>query len=155
VSILTSGSSGSGSTRKSQTWTAQVLGWPGGRLLVGAIGVGIVVAGVVMIVKVCTGRRHDQASMDEVAPREPGLVEKLGAFGYAARAVVDVIIGIFVLVAAIDFDPTESVGIDGALKRTLDEPYGGALVLVVALGLASYGLYSLARAWANRSGAVN
>jgi hypothetical protein len=153
VSILVSGSSGSSSSQKSQTWTAKVLGWPGGQLLVGAIGLAIAIAGIVMIVKVCMGKRHDQASMDETAPREPGFVEKLGAFGYAARGVVNVIIGVFVLVAAVDFDPTESVGIDGALNRTLDEPYGECLVLVIAVGHAAYGVYSLARAWANRSAA--
>jgi hypothetical protein len=131
-----------------------VLGWPAGQLLVGAVGAAIAIAGIVMIVKVCMGKRHDQASMDEAAPREPGFVEKLGAFGYAARGVVNIIIGLFVLVAAIDFDPTESVGIDGALKRTLDEPYGDVLVVVIALGLAAYGVYSLARAWANRSAAT-
>ena len=150
VAILASGSSGSSSSQKSQTWTAQVLGWPGGQLIVGAIGAAIAIAGVVMIVKVCMGKRHDQASMDETAPREPGFIEQLGAFGYAARGVVNIIIGIFVLVAAVDFDPTETVGIDGALKRTLDEPYGEVLVFVIALGLAAYGVYSLARAWANR-----
>jgi len=154
VAIVTSGRSGSSSSQKSQTWTAQVLGWPAGQLLVGAVGAAIAIAGIVMIVKGCMGKRHDQASMDEAAPREPGFVEKLGAFGYAARGVVNIIIGLFVLVAAIDFDPTESVGIDGALKRTLDEPYGDVLVVVIALGLAAYGVYSLARAWANRSAAT-
>ncbi len=156
VGILASGSSGSSSSssQKSQAWTAQVLGWPGGQLIVGAIGAAIAIAGVVMIVKVCMGKRHDQASMDETAPREPGFIEQLGAFGYAARGVVNIIIGIFVLVAAVDFDPTETVGIDGALKRTLDEPYGDVLVFVIALGLAAYGVYSLARAWANRAAAT-
>jgi len=154
ISLIASGSSGGGSSQKSQTWTAKMLGWPGGQLLVGAVGVAIVVTGIVMIVKVCMGQRHDQASIDEAAPREPGIVEKLGAFGYAARGVVNIIIGGFVLVAAIDFDPTESVGIDGALKRTLDGSYGGVLVFVIAVGLAAYGVYSLARAWAHRSAAT-
>jgi hypothetical protein len=154
VSILVSGSSGGSSSQRSQTWTAKVLGWPGGQVLVGTVGAAIAIAGIVMIAKVCLGKRHDQASMDETAPREPGLVAKLGAFGYAARGVVNIIIGSFVLVAAVDFDPTESVGIDGALKRTLDEPYGDVLVVVIALGLAAYGVYSLARAWANRSAAT-
>jgi hypothetical protein len=153
ISILVSGSSGGGS-QKSRTWTAHVLGWPGGQLLVGAVGLAIAIAGVVMIVKILLGKRHDQASIDETAPREPGWVEKLGAFGYAARGVIDIIIGGFVLTAAVDFDPTESVGIDGALKRTLDEPYGEFLVFVIAIGLAAYGAYSLARAWANRARAT-
>ena len=68
VSILMSGSSGSSSSQKSQTWTAQVLGWTGGQLLVGAVGAAIAITGIVMIVKVCMGKRHDQASIDEAAP---------------------------------------------------------------------------------------
>lgn len=152
-SILVSGRSGGSSSQKSQTWTAEVLAWPGGQLLVGAIGAAIAIAGVAMFAKACMGKRHEQASIDETAPREPGSLARLGALGYAARGVVDVIIGGFVVVAAVDFDPSESVGIDGALKRALDEPYGDVLVLVIALGLAAYGFYSLARAWVNRSAA--
>lgn len=154
ASILVSGRSGGGGSEKSKTWTAEVLGWPGGQVLVGAVGIAIAIAGVVMIVKVCMGKRHDQASIDETAPREPSWVEKLGAFGYAARGGIDVIIGWFVLMAAVDFDPDKTVGIDGALKRALDEPYGDPLVIVIALGLFAYGVYSLARAWANRHAAT-
>ncbi len=153
VTILVSGRSTGGSER-SKTRTAEVLGWPGGQVLVGAVGVAIAIAGIVMIVKVVMGKRHDQASIDETAPREPGWIEKLGAFGYAARGVIDVIIGWFVLMAAVDFDPDKTVGIDGALKRALDEPYGDPLVIVIALGLLAYGLYSLARAFSNRHAAT-
>lgn len=155
VSVLVSGSSGSSSNQKSQTGTAEVLGWTGGRFIVGAIGVAVIAAGIVMIAKVLLGKPHDQKSIEEAAPRQPGWIEKLGAAGYAARGAVDLAIGGFLLAAAINYDPTEAVGVDGALKRILDHSWGGVLAVGIALGLAAYGLYSLARAWANRSAATS
>lgn len=151
ISILVSGSSGSSSSTKSKTWTATVLGWSGGRLLVGAAGLAVIAAGLVVIVKVVIGKPHDQASIEEAAPNEPGAVQMLGAVGNAARGAVMAIIGGFVLIAAVNYDPSETVGLDGALKRALDEQYGTALVLAIAVGFAAYGIYSLARAWVNRA----
>jgi hypothetical protein len=154
VSVLVSGSSGS-SNQKSQAGTAEVLGWTGGQLIVGAVGIAVIAAGIVMIAKVLLGKPHDQKSIEEAAPRQPGWVEKLGAAGYAARGAIDLAIGGFLLAAAINFDPNEAVGVDGALKRLLDHSWGNVLVLGIALGLAAYGVYSLARAWTNRSAATN
>ncbi len=38
------------------------------------------------------------------------------------------------------------MGIDGALKRLADRSYGPTILILVAAGLAAYGLYSLAEA---------
>jgi len=150
ISVLVSGR-GSDADRTSKTWTAAVLGWPGGRLLVGAVGVAIVVGGAVLVARVVRGDPPEARSIVEAAPRETSAVHTLGVIGNAARGAVVALLGLFVLVAAIDHDPNESVGLDGALKRLLDESFGGAVVLVVALGFAAYGVYSLARAWTNRA----
>ena len=48
--------------------------------------------------------------------------------------------------AALEADPEESSGLDGALKTLAAQPLGTALLLAVAAGLALYGLYSFARA---------
>ena len=42
--------------------------------------------------------------------------------------------------------PKEAGGLDRALRTLLDAPFGKALLTVVALGLAAYGVYSFARA---------
>lgn len=53
--------------------------------------------------------------------------------------------GLFGL-AAVEADPEESSGLDGALKMLAAQPLGTALLLAVAVGLALYGVYSIARA---------
>jgi Domain of Unknown Function (DUF1206) len=154
VGVLVSGSSGRSSDEKSQTGTAEVLGWPGGRYIVGAVAIAVMAAGIVMIAKVLLGRPHDQTSIEEAAPRQPGWIEKLGAAGFVARGAIALAIGAFLVAAAVDYDPNDAVGVDGALKRMLEHAWGDLLVLAIAVGLAAYGVYSLARAWANRSAAT-
>ena len=51
------------------------------------------------------------------------------------------IIGAGLTVAAIQQDPDEAMGLDGALDALRDQPYGTVLLLAVGLGLAAYGLY--------------
>jgi len=60
--------------------------------------------------------------------------------------VVAVLIGGFVIQAAVTFDPKKAVGVDGALKRLAGEPYGPWLLAVVAVGLLSFGLFSFVEA---------
>ena len=52
-------------------------------------------------------------------------------------------------------DPGETAGLDGLLKRLLDEPYGKVVVGLMALGLGAFGVYSVARAFVNRERAAN
>jgi hypothetical protein len=48
--------------------------------------------------------------------------------------------------SAIDYKPNEAVGIDGALARPTQHTYGAAALIVVACGLVTFGVYSLADA---------
>ena len=41
---------------------------------------------------------------------------------------------------------SQADGLDGALKSLRDEPFGPALLTVVAVGLVAFGLYCFARA---------
>ena len=47
---------------------------------------------------------------------------------------------------ALEYDPKEPVGLDGALQRLSEQPYGPALLGTVAAGLVAFGVFSLARA---------
>ncbi|HLJ34542.1 MAG TPA: DUF1206 domain-containing protein, partial [Ktedonobacteraceae bacterium] len=52
----------------------------------------------------------------------------------------------------VQFDPKKAVGLDGALKELLLQPFGPILLVIVALGLIAYGLYSFAEARYRRIG---
>ena len=61
--------------------------------------------------------------------------------GMAARGVVFGIIGVFLVIAARHANPAQARGVGGALHTLRQQPYGAALLAVVALGLIAYGCY--------------
>jgi hypothetical protein len=70
----------------------------------------------------------------------------LGIVGLFARAVVFGLVAWFLVKAAVEFDPDEAVGLDGALRKLADAPYGPLLLGVTAAGLVAYGLFCVAQA---------
>jgi hypothetical protein len=52
-----------------------------------------------------------------------------------------VIIGALVGVAALTSQPARAEGLDAALKTLASQPFGPVLLVIVALGLASYGVF--------------
>lgn len=131
---------GGGSGGGGQEAAAGVLGWPGGRFLVGAVGLGIL---VVAVVKAKQGwQKKFLDDMDLPAdPKVRRTAERLGQVGAIAKAVALGLIGILVMTAAVRFDPSKANGLDPALKALAGEPYGAFLLAAVALGLAAYGVF--------------
>lgn len=70
----------------------------------------------------------------------------LGLGGHCARAVVFALIGYGLIKAAIDYNPHEAIGLDGALRKLAHASYGPLVLAVVAAGLAGFALYSMADA---------
>lgn len=137
-----SSSSESGSRQERQT-TAGVLDWPGGRAIVIAVAL-IVVA--VAAYNVWQGVSRGFMERMRVAGDRRRLVERAGVVGFVARGAVLGLAGAFLMKAAIEYDPSEAVGVDGALARLADRALGPALLGLVAAGLVAYGLTCLA--WA-------
>ena len=54
--------------------------------------------------------------------------------------------GVFVLQAALAFDPNKAKGLDGTLKSFAHTPIGPWLLVLVAAGVLAFGVYSLAAA---------
>lgn len=131
------GSGGGGGQEKA---TAGVFGLPGGQLIVGAIGLVILAVGVVKVVEGWQKKflEHMDAPSDGRA-RE--VLERTGQIGSVAKGVSIGLIGMLVVVAAIRFNPEEATGLDGALKGLAAQPFGPYLLVLVALGLAAYGVF--------------
>jgi hypothetical protein len=56
------------------------------------------------------------------------------------------LIGYGLLRAAIDYNPHQAIGLDGALNKLSHNSYGPFLLGVVAAGLIGFALYSIADA---------
>jgi hypothetical protein len=144
IAVL-AGSGGSGSGEEQQA-TALALDKPFGRWLVGAVGVGIVVLGLGFAIWACTGRFRDNLRTGMMREAETRGYTALGIFGHVARAVVVVLVGVFVVRAAWQYDANEAVGLDGALQRLAGQPYGPYLLGTVAFGLLAYGFFCFVEA---------
>jgi hypothetical protein len=149
ISILVAAERDGDTDRQQQSWTADVLGWPGGRLLVGAIGLVVIGVGLVLAGRALSGGEQESRAVRDAAPHETPLVHTLAVVGNLGRGAVLLLVGVFVVSAAVEYDASETAGLDGALKRLLDEPYGDVLVLGVAVALGAFAVSSIARAVVN------
>lgn len=137
--------SGGGSSSPKET-TSGVLGWPGGPVLVA-------IAGIVLIgVAIYQGHKGvakdflDDANTGEMSPTSKKVYAALGLFGHVARSVVFALIGYGLIKAALDYEPKQAVGLDGALQKVADSSPGPVLLALVAAGLGGFALYSIADA---------
>jgi hypothetical protein len=138
--------SNAGSNSGARKDTSAILSWPGGRWIVGAIALGIILYGAYDLYRAVSRKFREQLKEGEMSPTTRTWVERLGSVGYAARGTVFVLIGIFLGKAAWDYAPRKAVGLDGALRKLADHSYGPVLLGLVAVGLLAYGLYCEARA---------
>ena len=75
-----------------------------------------------------------------------GRITWAGTVGHVARAVVVALVGVFLVRAAIDYKANEAIGLDGALAKLYNRPYGPWLLGAVAAGLVAFGIFSITEA---------
>jgi Domain of Unknown Function (DUF1206) len=143
VAVLLGTSSSSGNAHSS---TAGVLGWPGGRWIVGAAGAVFIGIGLYQGYKGISRKFLEEDKTEKMGPAARRWITVIGVVGHLARMVAFGLIGIFVVKAAIDYAPKKAVGLDGALAKLAHETYGTALLFVVAAGFVAFGVYSIADA---------
>ncbi|MEU8957694.1 DUF1206 domain-containing protein [Streptomyces sp. NPDC048518] len=138
--------SGSGSSDKTtQDATAKVLDWPGGQWVVAAAGAGVIVAGVWIAGRALLRKYHDKLRMGEMSRRVRQGVDVLGVTGGTARGIVFAVAGGFAVSAALRHKPGEAKGMDNTLRSFADTGAGPWLLMLIAVGLGAFGLFS----WAN------
>lgn len=131
-------SSSSGSARST---TADILSMTGGVALV-TIG-GLVVLGV-GIYHVIKGAKRK--FLEDLAGSPGAAAEYAGMAGYIAKGIALMAVGVLLTLAALRHDPSQSRGLDGALRALASTGGGTALLTLIALGIAAYGVYSFFRA---------
>jgi len=126
--------------------TAAMLGTAGGRLLLGLVGL-LVVAGGVEV-----GRRsvrldfRERFTAERMSRALAMITRTLGGFGCIARSVVLVLIGFFIVKAAVLAEAKQTKGLDATFRSVASSRYGFWLLPLLAAGLLCYGLYCLLEA---------
>jgi hypothetical protein len=134
------GSTGANSTVK---MVSTVMNMPMGRWVIGAVGLGVVAAGLYQIYMGIKMNFDQFYKPYELSSEQFKVAKQMGRFGTAARGVVFAMMGVFLVLAAYQANPGHAQGFDGALKYLAHQPYGIYLLGVIALGLIAFGLYSL------------
>ena len=134
--IRGAGAGDSGDATQQSARTA--LDLPGGELLLIVAGVVILAVGGYQLVKA--------AKASFLKHLEPAIASQpwakwSGQLGYAARGLIFIISGIFLIQAGLEGDAGEAGGLESALAW-LDSPWD----MLAALGLFAFGLYSLVEA---------
>lgn len=126
--------------------SAQFMHTLAGRLLVGAVGVVVVIVGCFLFSEGPRRSFTGNLSFENVAPIWQRITITAGVVGATTRGIVFALAGVLVIVAAATATPAKAGGIDTALRTVAHAPYGRAILLVAAVGIASFGVFALAEA---------
>ncbi len=142
VKTLAGSGGGQSQNAKAHKTTAVVLSWPAGTWIVGIAGAVVIGVGLWNLYRGVARKFEDRwkSSMSHTARTWGG---RAGVIGHVARAVVFALIGVFVIKAAVDYNPKDAIGLDGALQKLAQASYGPYLLGLTAVGLIGYGLYCL------------
>ncbi|MFF4317742.1 DUF1206 domain-containing protein [Streptomyces sp. NPDC001568] len=146
VLSFATGRGGSSGDQQSRDVTAKALDLPAGQWLVGAAGLGIAVAGVVIAVQAARRTFLKHLSMGGVSQGVRKAVTFVGVAGGLARGAVFAAVGGFIVYAAVRYDPAQAKGMDDTLRSFTQTAAGPWLLVAVALGLMLFGVFSWAMA---------
>jgi len=142
VGVAIGQSSSSGSAE--ETVSSRLMALPFGRVLVAGVGIAVIAVGISQIVKGV--KRNFTEDLDSGVG---SAVLRLGTVGYCAKGVALGIIGALFIWAAVSYDPEKAGGMDSALSTLRSQPFGTVLLVIMALGIACFGVYCFV--WARKA----
>lgn len=144
--IWGSASAGGGDGGKAESWTAWLMSFPFGQILVATVGLIIAGFGLFQLYKAYAAKLDDELDLTQLDHTNRRAVINVSRFGIAARGVVFAIIGAFLLVAAWRTNPDAAMGFGEALSWLAAQAWGMWLLAATAAGLIAYGIYEFIKA---------
>ena len=126
-----------------RTWVGRLLDEPNGNWVVAALGLAVIGSGAYQFYKAYSCNFENDLLLSRMTERARRWSRRVGRAGLVARGVTFLVIGWFLVRAALEVDAHEARGLAGALRVLGRQDRGHWLLLVVALGLTAYGLLSL------------
>ncbi len=126
--------------------TAKLMSLPAGPIIVGALGVAIIAVGGVLLHRGVSEGFREKLDPDGETGADGKTYVLLGKAGYISKGVAIGVVGGLFVYAALTNDPDKSGGLDQALHKVLQQPFGAPLLVVIAVGFACFGLFCFA--WA-------
>lgn len=127
-------------------WVSWLLSEAFGRVLVAVGGLVMVGIGLLSARRAYTGSFRADLSYNDLGRHAQHLILVVGQVGTAARALTYVLIGVFFVRAAIVVKPHLAQGMAAVFDALTAPPLGRVDLVLIAGGLAVYGLYQLLEA---------
>lgn len=124
-------------------WSRKLMALPFGHWVLGAIGVGIAIAGCYQLYRGWTKNFCDELKLDQMTDRQRTLSGYIGQAGFIARGIVYLIIAALAMKAAVASNAGTAGGIGEALTTLTKRTYGEVALAAVAGGLFLYGLFAV------------
>lgn len=146
VSALKTAVGASSKSSGTHSTTARLMAMPGGQLIVAGVGVVVLVVAGFLAHRGYTEKFLKKLDGSGRTGADGKAYRWFGTIGYIAKGAALAIVGGLFVWAAVTQDPQKSGGLDQALHELATAPFGTVLLVVVAAGIACYGLFCFA--WA-------
>lgn len=130
----------------SDSMTAKLMQMSGGQLIVGAVGLAIIGYGISLVVRGWTEKFRENLDAQGQSGQDGSAYVMVGKVGYIAKGIAIGLVGGLFGYAALTHDAKKSGGLDQALQKVLEVPFGQVLLAAIAVGIAAYGIFCFARA---------
>ncbi len=141
-----SAATGSGSGGGVEKYTKELMDLTAGPWIVGAVGLAVMLYGANQIRRAWTEKFREDLTAEGKSGDAGKVYIWFGKAGYTAKGTAIIVVGGLFGYAAISHDAKKSGGLDQALHKVLQQPYGPFLLGAIAVGIGCYGLFCFARA---------
>jgi uncharacterized protein DUF1206 len=133
---------GLGASRRNDAaiWTARFMDWPGGGLLIGLVGAIVGVYGLAQVIKSLKGDRDETVDYSRIPAQMRPLAIGVSLFGVAARGLIVTTLGIFLVRAAYQHDPSEAHGPRESILEIAALGTGRWMLAAIGAGLLAYAI---------------
>lgn len=139
--VLGTGGAGMSGDQSARSWTARLMSQPFGQALVAVVGLVIAGMGLWQVYKAWKEKFRKKLRLDGLRPSRAEWAVRISKLGILARGGVFVLIGGFLVQAALTANPRRARGLEGALETLAAQPHGTVLLALAAAGLVAYAVY--------------
>ena len=139
---------------EAEVWTARIMDVPFGEVLVGVAGAVVAIYGLSELIDSIRGKDDAKVDLSLIDPGMRPTVARISRFGVGARGALIATLGLFLVRAAIQHDPSEAAGSRESMLELARAVEGRWLLMLIAAGLIAYAVDQAVHARCRRIRAV-
>jgi len=143
---VATGSGGGGKGSGSDSTTATLMDLPAGQWIVAGVGLAIIGYGANLVRRGWTEKFAEHLDAEGRSGDTGRAYLLFGKVGYLAKGLAIGVVGGLFVYAGVTHESKKSGGLDVALHKVLEQPFGPVLLFVIGAGIGCYGLSCFSRA---------